>query len=545
MLIPKNKRDRRDFFIDVVSICNASRAKRTPYYQRCMELYMYGGDPTVIKRSNKIKPTINRQASFLFAPHMINFWLDIPPDDQDPKTFQRMDAASDGLGLAWHDSNSGNTFRQNVLWGLILGCTIHGVLPRKRTNGKVDIRSHFIHPRDFGVWEDGQPQLEEQEAVSLTSYLTWPQIDRMLSMHPRKTDIKRALKIGDKSYGGQEGDIRLAPNATTFNIDTQFWQWYSNSYDYKAVRVEPQFQVQDTYIFDDDLEDYRIVTTTGDEVIWERPLSFVSVPGVLPFVKVCADEHPEYFWGVSLVDDLSKLQMWYCSRMDDLDTIIQKVTEPPVAAIGVGQGYEEKVGAYRRRKGEITLPQGADIKSFQPNIPPQLFEFVQGIDTMLMEQAGMRPNMMGKNDPGTRTEGMASSLLRVAASEMLGKSYTIEGNAEDVGQLLFGCLQRYCDDPLIDDKGESFLYSEFAQDVKVRVDGHSTSPLFVQDNVEMAQMLKRNDTINDEMFLRMLHPAMESRARHDLRLLGEQKEIARQIVKQEQELKRSGGKFRD
>jgi hypothetical protein len=541
MKIHEGKRIRRQDILEATWMCGVSRSKRIPYYRKCSDLYMYGGDPAVVTRSNKIKPTINRQSSFLYAPHSIKFWLDIPPEEEDPETYDRMDPAADGLGLAWHDSGLGKIFKRAVTWSLVYGATILSILPRLRTDRSVEVVCDWVHPRDFGVWDDGQPELEKQEAFSLTTYKSLPEIRRLLAFHPNRAEVERSLYGGNKDQSGFEGMITTPPNASVFDIEPSFWAWYTKKFDYRPVYTQPQYEWTDTYIFDDDLEDYRICTTTGDFLIWDRPMQDCCVPGLAPFVKVCAEEHPEWFWGVSMADDLSALQMWYAGQMDALDKIIGKVTEPPIALIGVGQTYDEKAAQYRRKKGEITLPQGADIKSFQPDVPQSLFEFIQSIDTQIDEAAGHRPNMMGKGDQHSGKGGDAvQTLVRIAGSEMLSKSYEIEINAEDCAALLFAYGRRYNDAHLIDEKGRRFLLAEFPRDVKTRVDGHSSSPVFAENSFDKAMALKRVGSITDEMLLILSNIPQIGRAMHDLRIIGFQKAIAEQIVKVQQEQKRSG-----
>ena len=533
-------RNRRDDILEAAFHCGQSRSKRIPYYRKCKDLYLYGGDPSVITRANKIKPTVNAQSAFLYAPQSIKFWLGVPPQEDDPKTFDRLDPSADNLTLAWHDSKTGKKFGQAVTWGLVYGATILCILPRQRSDRSVEIKTYWVHPQDFGVYDDLQSEIDEQEAVSLRSYFHYPQIRRMLDLHPRRAEIERNLMMGAKQQSGFEGMISTPPGSTTFDIKPEFWKWYWQAFDYNATPTQPQWEIQDTYAFDDDLEDYRILTTSGDQVIWDRPMSHCNVPGLLPFVKVCADEHPEWFWGISLADDLAKLQMWYCQRMDDLDRLIGKYVDPPVALTGVGKSYEEVISQYRRKKGEMTLPANADIKSFQPQISPELFQFIEGIDSLMDEQAGHRPNMVGKGNQGGRGGEGVQALMRVAGAQMIRKSYETELNAQDVCQILLAYQRRYEDVHLIDEKGERFLMADFPEDIKTRVDGHSSSPIFSQDSFEVGYALHRSGAITDEMLLRMANIPQLDRARHDLRLIGFQKQLAEKIVQAQQNAKRSG-----
>jgi hypothetical protein len=262
---------------------------------------------------------------------------------------------------------------------------------------------------------------------------------------------------------------------------------------------------------------------------------------MLPFVKVCAEEHPEYFWGISLVDDLKKLQDWYSDRMDDMDNLIQQILDPPTVAMGLGQSYEEKMAAFRKPGGKISSPTAnAKIEQFVPKMPQEVFEFIGSIDSLLMDQSNMRPSMFGKQEPGVRTEGMAAGLMRVAGAEMRVMGLAIEKQAQFSAQMLFRYLRRYSPEKVVDEDGKLFSLVEFPDDARIRVDGHSSNPLFVEDNAQLAMGLMRYGAITQETLVRMLHPALEGKILHDLRKIQWIKVQEQTRMQLEQAAKRSG-----
>lgn len=533
-------RYRKDDILEAAWQCDASRAKRVPYYHRCRDLFLYGGDPLQVNRANKIKPTILTQGSFLYSPQSIKFWLGIPPQEDDPAAYTRVDPCAHNLVMQWHDSKAGKKFKQCVNWALVYGATLFSILPRLRSDGSVEIRTDFVNPADFGVWDDYQPDIDEQEAVSITNYISYAQVKRLLTYHPRPNEILHSLAIGSKQQTGYEGMIQTPPNASIFNIDPSFWKWYWQAFDYQATPRQPNFEIKDVYAWDDDLEDYMLFTLTGDTVIFDRPMSWCAIPGSLPFVKVCADEHPEWFWGMSLAEDLAKLQMWYQDRMDDLDMLAGKVADPPVAALGVGQAFDEKIAQYKRKSGKLTLPPGADLKSFQPDMPQSLFEFVGDIGEMMNEQAGHRPPMLGNLGAGGRGGEAAVTALRVAGSQMLSKAYDIELNAQDAAQLLWNYGQRYDDAYIVDPRGNKFLLIDMPSDAKVHVDGHSSSAVFAQNSFETGFALHKAGAITDAMLLRMSNVPELERALHELSYIEFEKNVAKYVVQKQQEMKRMG-----
>ena len=100
--------------------------------------------------------------------------------------------------------------------------------------------------------------------------------------------------------------------------------------------------------------------------------------------------------------------------------------------------------------------------------------------------------------------------------------------------------RRYKEAHLLDENGRKFLLSEFPSDTRVRVDGHSTSPIFQQDSFETGYALHRSGIITDEMMLKISNIPELYRALHDSRKIAFHKEIAKRIVEMQQSAKRSG-----
>jgi hypothetical protein len=336
-----------------------------------------------------------------------------------------------------------------------------------------------------------------------------------------------------------EGVIEMGPNANQF--EAAYWKGGPSPYTPNTPITYYGFY--DLYCFDDDLADWRVFTVTGNCIVWDRPISRIGIPGMLPFVKVCAEEHPEYFWGVSLVDDLRKLQDWYADRMDDMDNLIGQILNPPTVATGLGKSFEEQLSALYKPGGKATSQSAtAKIERLVPEMPESVFEFVKGIDSLLMDQSNMRPSMFGRQEPGVRTEGMAAGLMRVAGAEMSVMGLQIEKQAQACAQMLFRYLRRYSPEKIVDEDGKLFSLVEFPDDARIRVDGHSSNPLFVEDNAQLAMGLMRYGAITQETLVRMLHPALEGKILHDLRKIQWIKVQEQTRMQLEQQAKRSGKK---
>jgi hypothetical protein len=530
--------DLLDQVLEILWTCRQGLGQRVQFYGDCQDFYLKGGPGGTSARANKIKPVINRQSAFLYAPESIKFWVDAAAEEDSESTYKRTDGVAQAISMAWKDTKLDTKFGRAVKYSRVNGCSIVAMLPRLRTDRKVDIATYYVHPRYFGVYRPDVPELEDQQAVTLMSYFTMDEIEQRLSMHPEKKKVMEGLSTASKDAPvGEEVIEGISPGATQFSST----YYKRDTGQYNAQQTVPYYGFTDIYAFDDALGDWRVFTVTGNCIVWDRPIERIGVPGMLPFVKVCAEEHPEYFWGISLVDDLKKLQNWYGDRMEDMDNLIQQILDPPTAAMGLGQSFEEKLAAFRKPGGRISSPNATgSIQQFVPTMPTEVFEFIEGIDSLLMDSSNMRPSMFGKQEPGTRTEGMAASMLRVAGAEMRLMGLEIETQAQACAQILFRYLRRYSAEKIVDEDGNLFRLAEFPDDVRVRVDGHSSNPLFVEDNAQLAMGLMRSGAITQETFVRLLQPTLEGKILHDLKKIQFAKLVAAEKVKIEQEMKRSG-----
>jgi hypothetical protein len=83
------------------------------------------------------------------------------------------------------------------------------------------------------------------------------------------------------------------------------------------------------------------------------------------------------------------------------------------------------------------------------------------------------------------------------------------------------------------DQGQVLLPAQIAEPrLKIRVAGHSHSPLFSEDSALLADKLLRSQAIDREIYIRMLNPPNADVAIHKLRkrIIAEKQEQAAQMA---------------
>jgi hypothetical protein len=543
MILPTDRKKLYDAVFDQFDYCTRTMDSRASSYNRREAVYRRGSAGAFRGRLNKAAPIVNRQASLLFVPHMLKFFPQVPPEESDSAVFDRADAVSDCVRMGWRDMDLDVIFPMAIRWALVRGASLISVKPQVKTNWDIDIRIDFINPRDFGVGREtgtGSWDLERQQAVCLRSYHTMDELGRWLSGRKDPETILKNLEYGRvDSHGGFSRITGMAGGATAFQAKPENWPTFTGADEEDRARMAAVFH--ELRIFDDDLGDWRVFTISGSMILRDRPQGAIGVPGILPYVKVCPDEDPESFWGMSLVEQISPLQEWYLMRMEGMDERFRKRLRPPTAAIGLGQSFEEKIAGLNRAGGRVAIPNAnAKFQQFPPEMAPEDFEMMQVISQQLNEQGQLPDILRGQMDKGVRGGEAINAMAKLANGEILQKSLVIESEAEDIANLIFHSMRRYSTQKLVDVNGKMFLLAEFPEDVQIKVDGHSSSPLLIEDHKAEADKLIQRDLIPPSRAIRMLAPVMESGILHDLGKVEMAKMIAAQKVKLEQSMKRGG-----
>jgi hypothetical protein len=532
------KTARKEQLFQVLQDCRSDAPARQTFYETCKRRYLSGGTPLDSARINKISPFVDKKSALVYAPDSLRFWVNVPPDEDNEDSYYQLDPIAEFLAESWADTDSDKLFGQGVTWAYVYGSMILSYIPELKTNGDVNIVTSLIdNPADFGVYRPSQTDLRRQQAMSLTTYWTLAELEIRLRSHPEGAKVlyKLAAKKPSQDTGG--GVIEMGPSATVYKAD---WN-AARAYSYAASFPQVYYQMHDLYYFDDDRKDWMVATISGSDILYDRAIEEVGLPGTPPFIKICPTEIPGYFWGKSMVEDLNKLQSWYSTRLEDMDDLWGKELRSPKAIFGAGQGFEGKMAALNRPGGKAAFSSPtAKIQEFKPQMSPEMFQMMSGIDEMFNAVSGMEDLVQGKMTPGPRSEAGVGTARRLGGSVIRREALTVEKQAEDAANLLLKLLARYHGDPLLDDRGQPFYLAQFAPNFTVKVDGHSSSPLNMEDNTQIAIALKKFNVITNTDLIDMIHPAMSAKLKHNQRKIQYIEMLAQKVVEIQQQQKRSG-----
>ncbi len=151
------------------------------------------------------------------------------------------------------------------------------------------------------------------------------------------------------------------------------------------------------------------------------------------------------------------------------------------------------------------LPQ-AQVKELYPEMPPDLFADFQSIGQIFLEASGLTEVIAGKGEQGVRSRGHARELRTTGAGRIKKLATKLEDSFVRMGDVALKLKMKNDDDPIVPDDKETFLAAQVSEKFKMRIAGHSHSPLFADDSRELAALLFKAQAIDREMLIRLLRP---------------------------------------
>lgn len=553
MKIPNELGPRQLLYQKLVRDCLATRMERFEFYKMLRNYYLFGSYDESGAPYNKVASTVDTLSSFIYSPAGTRFSIHLGTTVPDGEILKVPPMAAE-ISDQWKQTKTHLTFGLGVKWSLVFGAMLFKEI---WDAGHKASRTYLVEPHQFGVLREDIPNIEDQEAFVHCYTNTKTQLETDLEDNPRKASIMEAVEKGAASgtatqYG--EGMTRLILSAgisTTSSGGTGgapaegLTGHGLGSYDY-APRVETDLiDMFELYVWDDEENDYRMVTVASpDIIIYDR--KNVGVKGMAQFVKL-APEHNcyDYFWGESFVARLAALQDWLTLRLQQVQALMERQVDPSFAFPGWTGLVEEKGLAYRKAGGFITNPPGAGKpEKMSPDFPTNIFQEIHEIHAMFDDQAGIHNVLQGKGEPGVRSKGQADLMARLSSARPKSRAIVIEEAAEDLATLKLRNIQENSKARLIAKglknadgaKDTVFIPEQFTHDYEVKVDAHSTSPIFVEDHKSDAFAMLEAKVITRSRFIKMVQPSDEQIILEELKVIeAKEAEMAKLQAQMEQQ----------
>jgi hypothetical protein len=339
--------------------------------------------------------------------------------------------------------------------------------------------------------------------------------------HPRLEQLMKVIKARPKEGQPEMQQLmdRIETSASQPNIIGNINFGLDQGSKYRPRVAEKLVQMTEMYVWDTEAADYQVVTIAEPGVvIFDRSLDKMFLKNEAPFIQVCPNPSHDYFWGYSEVDKLIPLQRMRNERFEQIQHMMNLQARPPKFGSGFQGDVSEIMDTMDSPSGLVVgdMP-GAKLETVSPNIPDDLFREIRELDAMFEEVSGITNVMQGRGESGVRSQGHAANLARLGSSRAKKRALIIEDQLEKVATLYMQLMQAYDAESMRTEKGMEFIPEQFSNNYIVKVDAHSNSPIFQEDQRALAFELFKAKAIDRESLLDLLDVPMKELLKTRLR----------------------------
>lgn len=535
MKVPK--RHLAEWAKELIDECCVSRDSRVGRYRHWKNIFYTGSDNDAPSKHNRCFSHVDKLSSYLFSPAEVHFNIEFD-DDTEPAWMAMAERGSNYLNRQFARRNCDVIFSQANMWSLVKGATLV-----KLNWSRGGFEPWVIQPEFFGVLREDIEELDRQDAFVHTFYLTPTQFRRMLGDHPKRSEIVERVQgsydaaaaqlLGDGDHaitiGGGYPMASVGVPGVTGPTPQQFGtvDWSTSQ---PGAELAPEvagrlIRVDDLWVWNDEMEDWTTIRYADPGVIIEGELihrNLSDVPHEHPFVKVCSNEVPGYFWGRSEIAQVWQNQKMLSARLNNIDSIFNLQAKPSRSVIGGTGMTDERVRALLSPGGTLTDSNPTTkVETYKPDMPQGALEYLQYLDSCFDEAAGFTAILQGQGEQGVRAGAHANTLLRTSSPRLRDRSLIVEKQVASFGDLALKMLRakdasvlKIPDAPRDHD---TFLMGQIPDDASVVVDSHTSSPAFSGDNEQRAFALNRAGAMGPEELIEAVHPPRQEKLIANLR----------------------------
>ncbi len=507
-----DERDLDGFASEVATQCMATREERVQMYNGLYHYYLFGAQDGGAAPYGKIYPHIDLLTAYLYSQATVEY--DVSVENVDDVVYKQAELIGRRANGYFHDHGIADLFRESLTLSFVWGSTL---LKLNSRSSPFQIEPYMIEPHNFGVLNEGVPQLDRQEGFCEAYSIGRAEFARRVSVLPNSADIMRrvtASPVNDESRypDGLNRIIVAGPSAMTtsttrgiVNMPELF-----NQLRYKPSVVEDQIEMYELNVWDDSKDDYRTITLAAPGVVIYGRKDIGNLSGIRgehPYVHICPNKLHNYFFGWSEVTNLIRLQDWLSERLREIRRIMSLQADPPRAFSGFGGISDEKMAAFNAPGSYIGDPTpSAKVETLAPDLPQGLFEEVYAIQGFYNDISGLSDILQGRGESGVRSKAQTDTLAKLGSARIKQRAQSVERALEDVGGLIVSMMKKKDDHKYRVGDKDLFAAAQFTDDFQVHVDAHSASPVFADDHRQLALSLLKLGAIDKLSALELTKP---------------------------------------
>lgn len=527
MYVPSDKKALLKSVLDTIDICCHSMGQRQAMYRQYRQWIETGRSNGSKSLHNRLYAHEDRLQSYLFSPSDLRFSIDF--ENHYPKTtLLQADVAARVLTREWERNNIDLTFAEGVKLGLDYGSCIIKALARKEYNSDGEavlsrIDSRLVPPWHFGVYDENETNLSEQEAMCEVAYMTLPQVWRRIAHLPDAHKLYNRIKASATANTGTDGvgsyfhqilstsQLQTDLSSITSPLPGGIVSLNNNSSDViiDADRGADVVKFYEVPMWDDDSGDWVTCQMFEPDVL-VAPLfkkSNLYCPDTLPYGLISANATPGYIWGRSEIIDLTEPQGLLSEWMDDLRRLMGAQFDKLLVFVGQN-GITDEMYDQFRGAGYMGLDQGSSVNDLTPKLPPEAMQCIKMLIDFMEETNGFANILSGQGEAGVRAGNHAQTLVKTASPRMRDRAILVERQCASFADSVLSGLEAkngklYWTDPNDGEESEFYL-SQLPDDRRVSVDSHSSSPIYEDDHKALVGELMKLGIIDGVSALDLL-----------------------------------------
>ena len=502
MRIPTSRKDLIPFTKDIIQVCTTSQGIRSAAYRQYSQWLETGRQTGGLALANLLYAHIDRLHSHLFSPSDLRFSIDFE-NHYEKKILSQADMGARVLTREWERRNIDTVFAQGVREGLTYGACPVKLLVSGDGSSEPNLSARLVMPWVFGVYNETNTEIEEQEAVLETAYLTKPEVWRRIAHLPDAEKMfDRIISGANRSDGDGTPTSFFHQVLSTMALDTQMTSASSqvaggivqltNGPSYGTVGPQigvDVFPMHELWVKDDELNDYITIQMFEPDIL-VAPLfarKNLLAPGCLPYRIIRPNDTANYFWGRSELVDQMMLQQLLTTTLDDMRRIMGQQFDKLL--FFSGDAMNDELYSMARNQGWANMGPNGNVTDMTPKMPPESFKFVEMIMQLMDKTSGFSATMSGEGEAGVRAGNHADMLKKMGSPRLRDRSLLVERQCASFADLTLAVLEAKeakaywtAEDP---SEGGEFLLSQLPDDRRVTVDSHSTSPIYQDDHVQL------------------------------------------------------------
>jgi hypothetical protein len=553
MIFPTDEEELAKRVTYLVGRCLSTRDDRDQLYQWREKYYLFGTNGYEKAPINKLESHIDLVTSFLYAPDHAFYHLSASSNADDIDVLKAI-ALQDDFNDDFQEAGLSSAVSDSIPWSIVYDTMITKV---GWNRDRKELFMELIPPHNFGVYREDISSLDSQSCFCHTYFIEYQQaagklilagqgekiskmkVSHSASVSPFPEMLQRMIiagSIGSNLSGRLFGQVNpdYSPQAT-YQAKSEvplvrwceLWAWDDTYLDYRVFHIiDPDILVGDSART---IAAYKKATQNVFDFFGKLDKFGKKVsdcnpffPGEHPFSKIQPYPKFNYFWGKAHIDTIIPLQEKLLTRLDQIDDILDRQADPARVGSGFLGLNEAKMAAFGGAGTYLfdQLPQ-AKVEELKPDMPPDIFTEYRQFEQMFLEASGLTDVIAGRSEKGVRSHQHSNDLKKSGSGRIKKAALAIEEPLVKIGDVALKLKMAHDNDkirtaPDENDKSVDFLPCDVG-DVKMRVDGHSHSPLFGDESRELAVIYRKFGTIDDEDFIRMTNPPSRDTLLHSLR----------------------------